>query len=284
MKKQLDNKNMGKPLKQIITTVFISMLIVLFIAGCDKTDLESKEPEKAEIQKIKDGDYAMAVRQSKYLGDDWMDNDFSFDYIVVERMSNTSVEEKANKTIEKAVSPWLKGVYSQALEVGFKIYEHSSQYLSFGNSFVFGSSKQRDYVYKFITIDMKSGKRVMLDDLVEINAAFVEYIRNNKLAEASKRTDANEIDSVEENLWKYLEDFTPDDLLHALEECSEKQEPDAAKTGSDYSKTIDSLMHTNSFYLKSGKLVIVIGNGKGGIHITFKLEDIRDYLKVEPWS
>lgn len=106
-----------------------------------------------------------------------------------------------------------------------------------------------------------------------------------------------EFDSVEENLWEYLKEFTPDELLDVLEECSKTQEQ-AIEDNKIYEngyENIGPLMYRSSFYLRSSRLFIVIGNKKtikssrdrkdavDSIHLTFELDDTADFLKVEPW-
>lgn len=286
MRKQKDHKNGKTAWKRIIAEIFVVTLIAVSLVSCKKSDLEQEEPKKTVDEEEKDGEYVITIKDTGYIEDVPWENEFSFDYIQVERMADSFVEENANREIEKAATSWIKGVYSSASEVYLDIYDHSDRYLSMGNRFAYTSFERRDFVCSYITIDMKSGKRVMLNDLVEINTAFAEHIQNNNLAKESERAEVMEFDSVEENLWEYLKEFTPDELLDVLEECSKTQEQ-AIEDNKIYEngyENIGPLMYRSSFYLRSGKLVIVIGNAQGGVHITFELDDIRDFLKVEPWS
>lgn len=224
----------------------------------------------------------------------WRD-ELSFNIIQLEGMKDALIQQNVNRIMKEAATSWMKGIAAEASLVHCDIYAHSSQYLSFRNRFAYSGVSHSNNVSDYITIDIKNGKRVMLSDLVEINADFVEYIQNNNLVKGCGRPLSYAFDNKQENLWEYLQEMSPDELLEKLEGCSKTQEEILEGADIDNYTSIGSLVLRDSFYLRSGRLVIVIGDKKtikssrdrkdavDSIHLTFELDDIADFLKVEPW-
>lgn len=222
-------------------------------------------------------------------------NDLSFNIIQLEDMTDHLAQETANQIIKEASTSWIKGITTEAAPVYSDIYMHSNQYLSFRNRFTYSGINQSDYVSNYFTIDIKNRKRVMLSDLVEINAEFIQYIQNNFVVKRSERPYSNEFDNDSVKLFQYLQEMPPDELLERFEGCSKTEEEILVDEDMSNYTSIGALVLRNSFYLRRGKLVIVIGDKKtiksskdrreilDGIHLTFELQDISDFLKVEPW-
>lgn len=205
-------------------------------------------------------------------------NEFSFPVIQLRNMQDTVVTEITNENIEKAMTSWISGKVVKPSSVDLSIYCHSEKYLSFVNSFKY-ASRRVDYIKDYITIDMKTGKRVMLNDLVEVNEAFVEHIQEDNIAKASEYS-VETLDTDEEKLWEYLKEMEPSDLLKKLEECSLTQEQVIEAGYAPIDETIGPLVFRNSFFLQNNTLVIVLD---GDLYITLCLDDITDFLKVEKW-
>ena len=135
-------------------------------------------------------------------------------------------------------------------------------------------------VKDYITIDVKSGKRVMLNDLVEINKEFIEHIQKSDIAKVSERTILS--DDRDEEIWEYLKSIEVDDLLRKFEQCSLTQEQVIQDGYFHIENSIEALVFRNSFYLKNNSIIIVLQFGEE-LHITLHLDDIVDFLKVEKW-
>ena len=188
----------------------------------------------------------------------WAD-DFSFSIIQVEGMEDTTLQKQINENIQYAMTHWIEeSFYIEGvviLEQDYKptVYLQSDRFLSFSNDLFYSFSRRTDRVYDVITIDMRTGEKIMLNDLVNINTLFVErIIEMDKLGILP--TDAGEL----------------------------------LKTLSPVSLNIDEAMFITSFYLKGNQLIIT-PHRDGGLlleelyHIAIDLNEISEFLLVEKW-
>ncbi len=282
-----------KSLIRMICTILFAFLVVA--TGCtnsNKTKLElvheSVESSEQAINSVaskRQAEYDISFCDSSWFSHinssnpeyiEWKNN-FIFKIIRLDYTDNTQVYNNANYSIALAMISWVKGKVLLATSVDLEIYCHSDRYLSFANIFEY-SDRRIDYIRDYITIDIKTGERVMLNDLVEINEEFVKHIRENNIATSSNR--AERFDSVPENIWEFLNEMSTDELLKKLETCSYTQEQVIQNGYFDIDESIEALVLRNSFYLRDDKLIIVLNED---IHVIFNLEDISDYLKVEKW-
>lgn len=260
--------------KLLSNIIFCSILMLLiFTASCAAADIENGQTNNDEIN----SDYTIGFRNSSSITNWSLKDKISFNLIELYNMPDKTIEKVANESIENAMTSWIGGKVLLASSIDLFIHCHTSSYLSFKNTFEY-SSGRLTYLEDYITIDVKTGKRVMLNDLVVINREFVEHIQKNNLAIGSGR--AEQYDSIAENIWDYLNKFTSDDLLNEIKECSKTQDVIIQEAVYTIDESIGRFLFRNSFYLQSNKLILVL---EGNIHITFYLDDIEDFLKVEKW-
>jgi hypothetical protein len=126
---------------------------------------------------------------------------------------------------------------------------------------------------------MVSGKRVFLNDLLEINDAFVELLRWQHIAQSSG--DSEFFDGNPENLWNMLTEMSSDELFKRLSDCSKDQNQIISEGYFPIEESIGSLVFRNTFYIEPEKLVLVLGGRDK--RVTLHLNDIEDYLKVSKW-
>ncbi len=203
---------------------------------------------------------------------------------------------KADSAILEAVTGWLNVVYTDEIDFSDSTYLdimcHSDKYLSFCNTFENSSPPCRYNLYQrdYITIDMTTGERVFLDDLVELNEDFIKCLKynKNKLAKPG---------GMGRGISRTLDNNTPEEILEKLQECTVTNE-DYLNSGyicpilyngkepSDYTTKYTALLMKASFYLEEGRLIIVIPENilptTLGI-INISVDDIEPFLKVEKW-
>lgn len=253
----------------VLNKIIVIVIIACFVTSCSaEKNAESDKNVKQELM----GEYTISFRNTPMRHDNlkWKNN-ISYRIVELRHMSDSSLEDAINKSIEEAMTSWISGFVLNADSANLEIYCHSSRYLSFLSSLLY-KSKRLDYIHDYITIDLTTGKRVMLDDLIEINEEFVKYIQKNKIVKQSRSEIRYGGDS--EELWETLNEYTTDELLDELKKCSKTQQQLIEEGGSlrDW---------RNSFYLKENQLVIVISYLGGEQHFTFDIDDISDFLKVE---
>ena len=275
-------------LNKVVLSIFFIILII--ITGCDvsNNNLSTNKDninhsgsdgdvatfENSRVSVISKADtlpiepntkYTISFENNSYRSTLNNSDEISFDIIRFSDMANFSVAEIVNESVENAMTAWVSGKVVNASSVDLDILFHSDKYLSFVNVFEY-SAKRIDYVKDYITIDIKSGKRMMLNDLVEINKEFIEYIRKSDIARDSERNILS--DGRDEKIWEYLKSIEPDDLLKKLEQCSLTQEQVIQDGYFPIESSIEALVFRNSFYLKNNSIIIVLQHGGGVTHNT----------------
>lgn len=210
------------------------------------------------------------------IGELYWAKDLSFNIIQVKNMNDEELEEQINENIVAASFHWVDGWLANALmnrtaQIGAStVFLHNDRYLSFANTFHGRFSFEADTSAKFITIDMQTGQRVMLNDLVRVDEEL-----------AYKLYSCPEVQT--ELYWLRPRSVTTYyELLDQLHIASLTQEEVYEQTG--------LLLFRPSFYLRENQIVIVF-NVPGGRaswpeslpHFIINLDDIQEFFLVEPW-
>ena len=226
-------------------------------------------------QEINDINYSISFKNTSELyGLPWNADDFAFNIIRVKDMINLDFQNMVNDNIEMAMTSWVGGRVEHSDRVNLSITCHSSRYLSFINSYIY-ESQRVDVINDFITMDMQTGQRVFLNDLIEINEEFARYLQVNQY----------KIKEPPEPMWQTPPDlflFSTSELLEELYKCSYTEEQWIEDGYCSLDDSIGSLIFKNSFFVREGQLVITIEKG-GEKYITLDIADIDRFLKVEPW-
>lgn len=260
---------------RFLTKIVIIIILVCLLITCGLSIYTKNEKKhKEETTSI----YTIAFRDS-LLGEKlkWS-NDILYKVIEPRHYSEDwTLEEKAFESIDRAMTSWISGLVLDATDAHLEIYCHSANYLSFVNSLEF-SYRRIDYIHDYITIDMKTGERVMLDDIIRIDEEFVEFIQNNDVLQKTISDIRYGADL------ETLNDYTSEELLDELKACSKTQQEIIEEGYCSIEDSIGPLLKRNSFFLRENQLVIVIGYAPSDEHhFVYNLEDISDFLKVEKW-
>ena len=208
----------------------------------------------------------------------WADQ-FYFDIIQVKDMDDTELQEKINANILEAMTHWLD-IFEPSFAIGFypsariTIHMQSERFLSFHRDFGL-IGRRADSLIDVITINMLTGERVMLNDLVEVNTAFAEKILETRGSPT---------------MWGFPEIMeNPEFLLERLHFASMDNVEiyEHVDEGGVMLRT-GGLMFKTSFYVMENRLIITFHQA-GGLficeipHVVFYLDDIEEFLKVEKW-
>ena len=211
------------------------------------------------------------------------DNVLTFPLIQVTH-TNEILGEKINDSIIEA-SRWMSEVlhYSNPVDVGISL--QSERYLSF----IYGigsprGARRADTINYPITIDMQTGKRVMLNDLVNTNLEFAERV----------------IDTSSFLYFYGHDHLTPNWLLEQMATVNftarEIYEHPYLGRYSDIYSTMSPLLFRRIFFLNDAYIIIVSTHDRGPSlfegqhlatihypHIKINLSDIQDFLLVDSW-
>lgn len=274
-------------IKLIISTILISSLIACSSRNTADRTIEisniasdiyiDKEIRDISIENVDMVDnYTIALKDASKITDLSWANGFSFDIIEIQDMPEeiSHIQSAINTSIKTAMTSWIEGKVINADSVDLAVTCHSGRYLSFVNSFSY-KSKTIDYINDYITIDMLTGKRIFLSDLVEIDREFAEFLQENPSI----------VKDAPHPFWQSAPDLSKFSQLEVIEElhkCSNTQEQLIQNGYYSINDSIGSLLFKNSFFLREGMLVIIFEQG-GESFITLDTDDIKDYLKVKKW-
>lgn len=243
----------------IFTAIIIPVL--LSIMGCN-----TKVPQESQTVEGQD-DYTIKV----YIPEPVNADKYEFANLLGHNIGIVRVDDMENEELQKKINIILRNealswIVDKMLPTDNNIklpsiLFHSDRYLSVVNEYHY--YYPRSYcIYDYITVDLTTGERVFLDDLVDVSDEFINYLRTDE---------------------KYEKEFTWTDFettKEQLEQCSMTQQEIMANSG-----THTSLIYyyRDSFYLKNGKLVIMQEGRLEDEGIEIDCNDIEQFLKVEPW-
>lgn len=260
----------------IFNKLIIYIIFLLLLTACNTNKFEESNIISIKEKKDTDCYYSISFEDTSSIVDLPWANDLSFDIIRIHDMpeENATLQTIINTNIKIAMTSWINGKVLNTDAVNLSITCHSSRYLSFVNSFMY-ESRDIDVINDYITIDMLTGQRVYLNDLIEVNEEFVNYLREN----------ASKIKAPPHPFWQgvpNLNEYSPSELLEELNRCSYTQEQLIQNGYFSIDDSIGSLLFRNSFFLREGMLVITLEQG-GESLITLDVDDIEPFLKVDKW-
>ncbi|WP_313585046.1 hypothetical protein [Lacrimispora sp.] len=264
-------------------TIFILLLFLLTGCGSSKST-DEMDDTKPIIENISntvestktDNYYSVSFVETSNIKDLVWHDELSFKIPQIKDMPEERLpfEDTINQNITKAMTSWIGGKIINVDSVDLTITCHSNRYLSFVNSFIY-ESNHVDIINDYVTIDMLTGQRVYLNELVELNEDFVKYLQEN----------SSKVKEPPQPLWQGIPDlneYTSSELLEELKKCSYTQEELIQDGYYSLEESIGSLLFRNSFFLRDGMLVIILDQG-GESFITLDVNDIEDFLKVNKW-
>jgi len=208
--------------------------------------------------------------------------EFVFDIIQVENLRNDDLEKKINKSIIEAMTHWIKGQVIECEPMLLEVFLQNDRYLSFGSLLNLEGSRA-DSMVDFITIDMETGQRIVLNDLVEVSEELAYRIFNWPDIEVLTewRRGKNHYEFLEEI---EMASLTQDEVYKHTETGRRYRQV------SDIEETLEPLLFRTSFFLEENQVVLVFQQD-GGVsnsalefpYIVIHLDDIEDFLKVEKW-
>lgn len=266
-------------------TIFIMLLLLLLLTGCEsdksKNKINGTKSIIANVGKTEESTeptnyYSISfIDTSNIKNLAWCDElSFKIPQIIDMPEERLPLEDAINQNIIEALTSWIGGKILNVDSVDLTITCHSTRYLSFVNSFTYESDRI-DIINDYVTIDMLTGQRVYLNELVEINEDFAKFLQENP----------SKVKEPPQPLWQGIPDlnkYTSFELMEELKKCSYKQEKLIQNGYYSLDESIGSLLFRNSFFLRDGMLVIILYQG-GESFMTFNVNDIEDFLKVNKW-
>ena len=261
-----------------ISSIYICILLVI-LCGCWTTITNT--PLLSGNEMANDGKYYIGVRDTTcfnydthYAGkfNSW--GDFVITFPWVEIPSDYQLAVKVNNTIVEATTSWITAIILYPREHLMQIMCHTDRFLSILEWYEFDIQSFTNQIFDYITVDMQTGERVFLDDLVIVNDEFIDLLKKGDIVRPTYNT--MQYDGNVNNLRQWLDEISLDDLKGLLDECS-KDMPEFT-----YEDSVFELIFRGNFHLEPGELILTFGNGIDH-NFTIPTSEIKQFLKVEAW-
>ena len=156
------------------------------------------------------------------------------------------------------------------------LYCASDRYLSL-QTIIYNAQRENfeNQIREAYTIDLRTGKQVLLDDLIEIDSRFIEALKSSEILVDFGE---NEFNGGAAGAKVWLSNISDERLMEMLQECS--------KTPSDYpdEDNYSYLFFKSTFYLVNGRIVLVLVEHEYSYRdITVNIDKIEEFLKVPKW-
>ena len=131
-----------------------------------------------------------------------------------------AVEEKINETIYKAATDWMTYDFLKmdTDQLNSEITCHNGRYLSISLIYHLNSNRGNT-LYNYIVIDLTTGKRVLLNDVIEDEERLASEIKEGKNVHAERAFLFTQKEA-EDNLQRFLAEQTEEDILNVIKQCS----------------------------------------------------------------
>lgn len=215
-----------------------------------------------------------------------LENGYKFECIQVRDMDDNELESKINNSLTKhfsiLIDPWFGETKTVALEP--VIHMQSERYLSVEYIFRFITADNTKYWRLCVTVDMKSGEVIGLDDLIDIDDEFVDLIKNGSIlkleavgdlytaeevTERDNRT-FNELDSIQ--IQNFFLPFTKEYLYG-----------DYYRKNDNYDMvSMSTYLYSKRFYLEEQNICFTSYNNFNTI-TRIEINSLDNLLKVPKW-
>ena len=223
---------------------------------------------------------AYAVRTAAYV---W-DNGRTYLYYQIAGLGDTEKEERVNRELRDAAVGWFTDYMDDAISLESSVRDINDvglyqvgKYLV--ASYWYDGPLWKAYTFNIkATIDLETGKRVLLDDLVDIGIDFIRRIREGNIAINLNSSEETQEDD-DRALRASFRGTGYEELKALLEKCN--------LSNDDLRQCLlnggNTYRNVGGFYLREGELVLFRSTVGNRFDIAFRLDDIEEFLKVPKW-
>lgn len=229
--------------------------------------------------------YSYEIRESQYT----LENGYTFTNVQVFGMGDSELEEKINDTLSSRFYlldlPWFteENIEERPLTIHCK----TDRYLSIQYNFSFLPNETvNGCLFLCITVDMQSGEIVFLNDLIDVNEGFVDYVIDNELlhCEESILEDLTSAENSKKLNESYRSRRQKDYFLRHLESFTEEELYGRKACENDYEiLAFNTSTYHDYFYLEEGKIFFRGTSSDPNLVNWILAKDLEDYLKVPGW-
>lgn len=215
-----------------------------------------------------------------YISQYTLSSGYTMNIFQVNGMKNKVLEDRVNESLNSylhiLVEPWFLPERLEEYEP--IVHCQTERYLSVEYSFRYTTAINLLIWHYCITIDMQTGETVFLDDLIDVNEAFAERIKNGSIIKTGEGlyTEEEAIEII--NKW-YSERET--DYIQRIFNIFTRDYlyGDYYRENGYIMSSYEPSIYQNTFYLEEGKILFIDQNSMEWI----MTDDIEDLLKVPKW-
>lgn len=104
--------------------------------------------------------------------------DIHFYVTQVENMESFTIQNEANQTLIEASTEWVDKTCLWLNDSVPEVVYQSERYLTVGRTVILSEVPHFRYITLYVTIDMKTGQRVRLEDFISINEEYALKLKN----------------------------------------------------------------------------------------------------------
>jgi len=236
----------------------------------------------------------------------WWRDDLSFDIPQATGIENVELERKINENIANALLYWIGGSVGYLTEEekrnisysllpyfddshlenakhliihDVKIIFQSDRYLSIQQPFQIFHARRQPWYSMYINIDMQTGERVFLNDLIIVDEDFINLFWQGNIIQAIE-DHWSMWDMEKEDINNFIQSRTHEKISKMLGEASYSP----LRLGfNDKIEDRQRIYFSTSFYLEYDRLVLVDRWSDPNTPFILSLDDISEFLKVPRW-
>ncbi|MCL2610816.1 MAG: hypothetical protein FWE02_03960 [Defluviitaleaceae bacterium] len=196
-------------------------------------------------------------------------------------LEDEAFQKKLNENIVHEIFYWIGENIRYFIFLDVEVIFKSNQYLSLSQIVYNPRGRHNaDFHTMYTTIDMQTGQRVFLDDLIIVNDDLINLFWKGKIVKIHEEVSfhtGNDLEFV--HAW--ISEMSYEKIYRILHEPSERP-PRLPYTGyiSNYRATL--FLH-HSFFLEHNRVVIVDRRFPPFAGFVLSLDDISQFLKVSKW-
>lgn len=258
----------------------LGVLILLTIYIGKEVDL-NKEIDILYSSTDTDNNDLLENGYSLYESSYTLKNGYTFPFLKVNGMQDQKLEKKINDSLTKYLfvltDPWFGDSKTTASPP--VIHLQSPGYLSIEYSFRYITAENK-YWYFCVTVDMRSGEVIFLDDLIDIDNEFAMLVQNGRIL---KKDDPG-FDSTAEELTNRENNYFSKRDLDYIKRFFNNYSREYLygeyyrENGFDM-LTMDTYIFTTRFYLEEESICFTSANTRSFI-TKIRIDDLDGYLKV----
>jgi hypothetical protein len=214
------NKN-GMIIMKRVVLICLFLVLAILSTGCKSGKFAGVQLD-IPVEGISNDIDDYQVNIMEYVVNNEENNSFTVKYAQISNLSNKSLEDQINETLKLSINEWINKDCEWVEKLQIDIKCKTPKYLSICYRVEWENPQGEDFLDTFtrigITVDMQTGKRVFLNDLISDTADLKQELTNyNYGNEISPPIDSVEADkiihyaSIPET--KYLEEIYNTDPL-----------------------------------------------------------------------